>query len=162
MTFHGHGCRFLFPFFPKQKPRNLKFRITNTLTVRLFSRFTFSFSVSSRHFVLLSSRRSATRSLFASSTMSFVLTTGKSLLITVKSYNFPTVRFTSQTHMRHGRGAPMKISTVYFVSFSPNAPLLLISLRMMWMLLQTCLIAVRVNSLAGKLLKKFFFITRCS
>ena len=36
------------------------------------------------------------------------------------------------------------------------------SLRMMWILLQTCLIAVRVNPLAGKLLKKFFFITRCS
>lgn len=58
------------PFFPKQKPRNLKFRIANTLTVRLFSRFTLSFNVSSRYFVLLSSRRYAARSLFASSTIS--------------------------------------------------------------------------------------------
>ena len=43
------------PFLPSAKPRNLKFRIANTLTVRLFSLFTVSFNVSSRYFVLLSS-----------------------------------------------------------------------------------------------------------
>ena len=41
-------------FLPSAKPRNLKFRIANTLTVRLFSRFTMSFSFSSRYLVLLS------------------------------------------------------------------------------------------------------------
>lgn len=41
------------PFFPKQKPRYLKFEIANTLTVRLFSRFTFSFSVPLFAFTLL-------------------------------------------------------------------------------------------------------------
>lgn len=42
-----------FPFLPNAKPRNLKFRIANTLTVLLFSRLTVNFSVSSRYFVLL-------------------------------------------------------------------------------------------------------------
>ena len=44
-----------FPFFPNVKPRNLKVRIANTLTTRLFSWFTFNFSVPSRYFVLVSS-----------------------------------------------------------------------------------------------------------
>ena len=52
--FHGLACTRMyipFPFFPRQNPRYLKFRIANTLTVRLFSLFTFNFSVSSRYFV---------------------------------------------------------------------------------------------------------------
>lgn len=36
------------PLSPKQNPRYLKFRIESTLTVRLLSRFTFSFNVPSR------------------------------------------------------------------------------------------------------------------
>ena len=59
-----------FPFLPNAKPRNLKFRIANTLTVRLFSRLTVSFSLSSRYFVLLSKSLSDARLLFARSTMS--------------------------------------------------------------------------------------------
>ena len=59
-----------FPFLPNAKPRNLKFRIANTLTVRLFSRLTVSFSLFSRYFVLLSKSLSDARLLFARSTMS--------------------------------------------------------------------------------------------
>ena len=59
-----------FPFLPTAKPRNLKFRIANTLTVRLFSRLTVSFSLSSRYFVLLSKSLSDARLLLARSTMS--------------------------------------------------------------------------------------------
>ena len=59
-----------FPFLPNAKPRNLKFRIANTLTVRLFSRLTVSFSLFSRYFVLLSKSLSDARPLFARSTMS--------------------------------------------------------------------------------------------
>ena len=40
------------PFLPNATPRNLKFRIANTLTVRLFSRLTVNFSFPSRYFVL--------------------------------------------------------------------------------------------------------------
>lgn len=61
---------YAFPFLPNAKPRNLKFRIANTLTVRLFSRLTVSFSLSSRYFVLLSKSLSDARLLFARSTMS--------------------------------------------------------------------------------------------
>ena len=66
MTFHEprHICPFR--FFPNVKPRNLKVRIANTLTTRLFSWFTFNFSGPSRYFVLVSSSLLATLSLFAS------------------------------------------------------------------------------------------------
>ena len=58
------------PFLPNAKPRNLKFLIANTLTVRLFSRLTVNFSFPPRYFVLLSKSLFDARLLFARSTMS--------------------------------------------------------------------------------------------
>ena len=58
------------PFLPNAKPRNLKFLIANTLTVRLLSRFTVSFSFPSRNLTAPSSRRSDALLLFAKSTIS--------------------------------------------------------------------------------------------
>ena len=58
------------PFLPNAKPRNLKFRIANTLTVRLLSLFTVNFNFSSRYFILLSKSLSDAHLLFANNTMS--------------------------------------------------------------------------------------------
>ena len=58
------------PFLPNAKPRNLKFRIANTLTTLLLSLFTVSFKFSSRYAVLVPSSLFEVISLFDSSTMS--------------------------------------------------------------------------------------------
>ena len=57
-------------YFPSAKPRNLKFRIENTLTTLLFSMFILSFNFPSRYRWVLSRSRSAARLLFDRTTIS--------------------------------------------------------------------------------------------
>ena len=57
-------------FFLSAKPRNLKFRIANTLTIRLLSLFTVNLNFPPRYFVLLSNSLSDAFFLFANNTIS--------------------------------------------------------------------------------------------
>ena len=105
-----------FPFLPNAKPRNLKFRIANTLTVRLFSRLTVSFSLSSRYFVLLSKSLSEARLLFARSTMSSAyleerlkLTVNREKSRTVSVFAIRNFKFLGFALGRNGKGIYVRV-----------------------------------------------------
>ena len=107
--FHDFACTRMYmplPFFPKQKPRYLKFRIANMLTVRLFSRFTFNCSFSSRYLILDSNSLSEARSLLASSTMSSALCRFRHSADYTEVETMPKLSF---KHRRYHR-FPLKIS----------------------------------------------------
>ena len=107
-----------FPFLPNAKPRNLKFRIANTLAVRLFSRLTVSFSLSSRYFVLLSKSLSDAHLLFMFLTSSFLRIPSRDGHPCCSAIHFPLPGHVQDFHLReraHGAqtkraplGAPSK------------------------------------------------------
>ena len=115
------------PFLPNAKPRNLKFRIANTLTVRLLSLFTVNLSFSSRYFVLLSKSRIDAHLLFANSTISSAyLIQGTPLLMNSWSNPF-RYTFASNGERFPPYGEPSSVSITTPFSMTPLLRYLFIS-----------------------------------